>query len=88
MAPPLVVASLAYTDDHNKSLVEVEVAVALHTSLVDGDILDTHMVALLDTHKVVAQVVALLDTHMVVLPVVALVDHSHTLWLHHVEECL
>ena len=82
MVPPWVVASLAYTDDHNKPLVEVEVevAVALHTSLVDGDILDTHMV--------VSQVVALLDTHMVALPVVALVDHSHTLWLHHVKECL
>ena len=84
--PPLVVASLAYTDDHNKPLVEV--AVALHISLVDGDILDTHMVALLDTHMVVSQVVALLDTHMVALSVVALVDHSHTLWLHHVKECL
>ena len=77
MAPPLVVASLAYTDDHNKPLVEVEVevAVALHISLVDGDILDTHMVALL-------------DTCMVALSVVALVDRSHTLWLHHVKECL
>ena len=75
MVPPLVVASLAYTDDHNKPLVEVEVAVALHISLVDGDILDTHMVALL-------------DTCMVALSVVALVDRSHTLWLHHVKECL
>ena len=75
MVPPLVVASLAYTDDHNKPLVEVEVVVALHTSLVDGDILDTHMVALL-------------DTCMVALSVVALVDRSHTLWLHHVKECL
>ena len=77
MVPPLVVASLAYTDDHNKPLVEVEVevAVALHISLVDGDILDTHMVALL-------------DTCMVALSVVALVYRSHTLWLHHVKECL